>query len=35
VPPEKRGKLRDQWAEYQSLPPREREEIAPEPRRKK
>ena len=30
-----RGKLRDHWAEYQSLPPQERQELvpAPQPRR--
>ena len=26
---QKGGKLRDHWAEYQSLPPQEREELAP------
>ena len=35
VPPEQRGNLRDHWAEYQALSPREREDIAPEHRRKK
>jgi len=32
---QKRDKLREQWAEYQALSPREREDIASEPRRKK
>jgi hypothetical protein len=35
VAPEKRGRLREQWAEYQSLPEREREAPSAEPRRKK
>jgi uncharacterized protein DUF3106 len=34
APPEKRAKLREQWAEYQALPEREREAVRPEPRRK-
>ena len=34
APPEKRAKLRQQWAEYQSLPQREREAVTPEPPQK-
>ena len=34
APPEKRAKLRQQWAEYQALPEREREAVTPQqPRR--
>jgi len=29
VPPEERGKLGEQWAEYQALPPNERQNLAP------
>ncbi len=32
--PGQRGRLSEQWVEYQQLPPREREGPAPEPRRK-
>src|SRR6185436_2497865 len=35
APPEQRDRLRQQWAEYQQLSPREREDIVPEHRRKK
>ena len=35
APPEKRSKLRQQWAEYQALPEREREAITLEPARRK
>ncbi|HEV3007960.1 MAG TPA: DUF3106 domain-containing protein [Burkholderiales bacterium] len=35
APPAKRANLREQWAEYQALPEREREAVTPEPRRKK
>ena len=28
---QQRGKLRENWAEYQSLPPQEREQLAPAP----
>jgi hypothetical protein len=31
VPPEKRRSLREQWAEYQALPPQERQRLAPPP----
>jgi hypothetical protein len=27
VPPDKRGDRRQQWAEYQALPPQEREQL--------
>ena len=35
VPAGKRGSLREQWAEYQQLPPQERESLIAEPRGKK
>ena len=31
VPPEKRSKLRERWAEYQSLPPHQRDSLVAEP----
>jgi hypothetical protein len=34
VPPERRGDLRQQWAEYQALPEREREAVSTQPRRR-
>jgi hypothetical protein len=33
--PTQRANLRDQWAQYQALPEREREELVPDSRRKK
>jgi hypothetical protein len=34
TPPEKRRKLREQWAEYQALPPQEREELLQEKKKR-
>jgi hypothetical protein len=34
VPPEKRARLRQQWAEYQALSPQERDAINPDAARK-